>query len=147
MSEGNPVSELLRIVSRLTALLERETEMLRAMKPSEIEPLQRDKMALSADYGARIKALKADPKILRSISTELRADFEARVERFRAALSANERGLRAARETTERALGAIAEEVQAKTRMHAGYSAKGASGVSGEAHRISALSFAYDQRL
>ena len=147
MSDGNPISDLLRITSRLTSLLDREAEMLRAMKPSEIQSLHQDKLALSAAYESQIKVLKANPTVLPSISAELRAGLKTKIEKFQAALSANQHGLRAARETTECALRAIADEVQAKTEKHAGYSAKGSINSPSESGRTSALAFAFDQRL
>ena len=147
MNEGNPISDLLRITSRLTGLLDREVEMLRAMKPTEIEALHQDKSALSAAYESQIKVLKANPAILRSITTELRADLKAKMKKFQAALSANQHRLRAAREATECALRAIADEVQAKTDKHTGYSAQGATSSPSQSGRTSALAFAFDQRL
>ncbi len=147
MSEGNPISELLRIMSRLTGLLDQEAEMLRAMKPTEIQSLHQDKLALSAAYESQIKILKANPAMLRSIPAGPRAEFKAKIKKFQAALTANQYGLRATRKATECALQAIADEVQAKTENHAGYSAKGTVGSPGAYGRTSALAFAFDQRL
>ena len=147
MSNGNPISDLLRITSGLNDLLDREAEMLLAMKPSQIQSLHSDKLALSAAYEKQIEVLKTDPTILQSISTVLRADLKARIEKFQAALSANEHRLRAAREATESTLRAIADEVQAKTEKHAGYSANGATGSPNKSGWTSAPAFAYDQRL
>lgn len=147
MSEANQVSDLLQITARLTGILKREVEMLRAMKPADILSLQQDKIVLSTAYESRIKSMKSNPEILRAIPPALRADLKAMVGAFRAVLSENERSLRAAKETTESALRAIAEEVQAKTRKHAGYSAKGALATPDEARRSSALSLAFDQLL
>lgn len=147
MSDSNLISELRRTTVQLTDLLAREAEMLRAMKPAEIQSLHQDKLALSAAYEAQIKVLKSNPTVLQSISTDLRADLRAKIQSFQAALSANRNGLRAARETTERALKAIADEVQARTRIHAGYSAQGATGSPSETSRTSAQAFAYDQQL
>ncbi len=147
MSENSLISDLLRITSQLTGLMDREAEMLRAMKPSEIQSLHQDKLALSAAYQSQIKVLKSNPTALRSISAELRADLKAKIEKFQTALLANQHGLRAARETTERTLRAIADEVQAKIEKHAGYSAKGTASSPRESGRTSALAFAFDQRL
>jgi hypothetical protein len=147
MSDGNPVSDLLRTTSQLTGLLDREAEMLRAMRPSEIQALHQDKLALAAAYESQIKVLDANPGVLRSIPVELRTNLAAKIQEFQAALSANQNRLRAAREATESTLRAIADEVQAKTEKHAGYSAKGATSSPREPGRTSALAFAFDQRL
>lgn len=147
MSKEDQISELLQTTSRLTALMEREAGMLRAMKPGDIQSLHEDKLALSAAYGSQVKALKENPDVLRTLPAGLRADFKAKIGEFQAALTANHLGLLTTRAATESALRAIADEVQAKTEKHAGYSANGATSSPYETGRTSALAFAYDQRL
>ena len=146
MSANTQATELLTTTLNLIGVLEREIEMLRAMKPSEIQALQQDKIVLSAAYEAQIKALKADPEILKSMPPQKRSELQAAIGRFQATLTENERSLRAAKETTQRALNAIAEEVQLKVHQHAGYSARGMAAASGGSTRPSAVSFAVDQR-
>jgi len=147
MSNANPISELLRITSQLTDLLDREAEMLLAMKPSEIQALHPIKVALSAAYESQIKNLKANPTVLQSIPTEMRSEFRGKIGKFQASLLANYRNLHAARLTTESTLRAIADEVQTKTEKHAGYTANGTTGRTSKPGRTSARAFAFDQIL
>lgn len=147
MNDGNPISDLLRTASRLTGLLDRETGMLQAMKPSDIQVLHQDKLALATDYGAQIKVLKSNPALLGSIPADVRAHLKATIEKFQAAVAANQRGLRAVREATESTLRAIADEVQAKTDKHKGYAANGGASKPGVSSRTSAQAFAFDQIL
>jgi hypothetical protein len=146
MSTTANVTELLTVTLKLISVLEREIEMLRAMKPSEIQALQHDKIVLSAAYEAQIKALKANPDTIKSLSGEQREALNVAIKKFQSTLSENERSLRAAKETTQRALNAIAEEVQLLSQKHAGYSAQGTAAPSA-GQRPSAVSFAVDQRL
>ncbi len=147
MNDGNPISDLLRTASQLTGLLDRETGMLQAMKPSDIKALHQDKLALSTTYGAQIKALKDNPALMGSIPADVRAHLKATMESFQAALAANRRGLHAVRAATESTLRAIADEVQAKTDKHKGYAANGGASRAGETGRTSAQAFAFDQSL
>ena len=147
MSDQTRASDLLKITTRLIDVLEREIEMLRAMKPSDIQALHEDKIVLTAAYEAQIKALKADPAALKALSPTLRAELNGAIKRFQAALNENERSLRAAKEASQSALNAIAEEVQRQVQQHAGYSAKGDAAPPPASGPSSAMSFAYDQRL
>lgn len=147
MSDRTQGTDLLKTTLRLIEILEREIEMLRAMKPSDIQSLQQDKIVLSAAYESQIKALKADPQALKSMSPGQRAELNAAIKRFQATLRENERSLHAAKEATQRALSAIAEEVQRATQRHAGYSAKGMAASPSDTGKSSAVSFAVDQRL
>lgn len=126
MSQTHDATDLLQVVSRLTSVLEREIDMLRAMKPADIETLHRDKLVLSAAYEAHIKALQERPELLDSMDPRLRGDLKNAVEKFQTALAENERRLRAARDVTERVLRAIAEELDRRAMNNQAYSAAGA---------------------
>lgn len=126
IDQTGPVADLVQVVGRLTAVLEREVAMLRAMKPAELQAVQEDKMALTAAYEARIKALKDEPAALDALAPSLRAELKAALDRLRAALGENERSLRAAKDATGRVLRAIAEELENRRPEAAGYSGKGA---------------------
>lgn len=147
MSDKTQAPDLLQVTTRLIDVLERETEMLRAMKPSEIQALQEDKAALSAAYEAHIKALKAEPQALSAMPAPRRAELNGTIKRFQAALRENARSLQAAKQASQSALNAIAEEVHRYTQKHAGYSAAGAAAPPNPSNQASAMSFAFDQRL
>ena len=147
MSDPTQATDLLKITVRLIEVLEREIEMLRAMKPAEIQALHEDKIVLAAAYEAHIKALKAEPGALKALPAQQRAALNRAIQRFQATLNENERSLRAAKQASQSALSAIADEVQRQVQQHAGYSAGGAAAPPRPACQSSALSFAVDQRL
>lgn len=147
MTEIARITELLQITQRLTAVLEREIEILRAMKPSELQALQEDKRALSAAYEAQLKALKVRDGALDGVPAALRAALQAATTRFHEALRQNERSLRAAKHASERVLRAIADEVERKRGETAAYGASGT--VADRSQRMTAqpVSLAVDQHL
>jgi len=117
-------ADMLRITSRLIAVLEREIEMLRAMKPSELQNLQQEKIVLTAAYEVHAKALQANPAALDGLDPHLRDELRGAVALFRQTLSDNEAALHAAKEATNRVLQAIAEEIQQKTQGAPSYTAR-----------------------
>ena len=147
MSDKTPAPDLLKVTERLIDVLERESELLRAMKPSDTQALHEDKVALTAAYEDRIKALKAEPRALSALPANRRAELNGTIKRFQAALSENARSLHAAKQASQSALNAIAEEVQRYTQKHAGYSASGVAAPPSASGQASAMSFAFDQRL
>jgi hypothetical protein len=52
------MTELLAITSQLIGCMERELELMRSMKPTELKQLQMDKVALADAYQAFTMALK-----------------------------------------------------------------------------------------
>ncbi len=147
MTGTSQVTDLIQVATRLIDILERESALLRAMKPSGLEALQQDKIALTSAYEAQVKALKANPQAAKSMPSDLRAELNAALRRFQAALCENARTLRAAKDATQSALSAIADEVQRQVGKHAGYSAQGMAAPPSASSGCSAMSFAVDQRL
>ena len=143
MSGPARVANLLKTMSRLMEILEREIALLRDMKPTEMQDLQRDKIVLAAAYESQISALRADQTALDGLDPKLRAALSDAAERFRKTLAGNERSLRAAKQTTDRVLTAIAKEVENQRRDKAGYSASGVAQVAGAKRPVS---LALDQR-
>ena len=144
MTDSGAAAELLRTISRLIEVMEREIEMFRAMKPSEMQGLQEEKIVLTAAYEAKVSALKvagAD-----TIEPAMREQLLAATKRFQDTMTQNQQALRAARETTDRVLMAIVEEVEKKRGDNAGYSASGTLGVEAAGNR-QPVSVAFDQRL
>ncbi len=146
MNESNRIADLVQITNRLSDLLERESEYLRARKLAEMESVRDSKFALSAAYETHVRALRSQPEMLTAVTPELRAQLKAAFDRFEKILGENERGLRAAKETSDRVLQAIAEEVDRQHRDNLAYSANGyASGSSMPGSR-SPVSVAVDKR-
>lgn len=124
MSDTALATDMLQTTSRLIGVLEREIEMLRAMKTSEVLNLQEEKIVLTAAYEVQAKALQETPAALEAIGPVLRDELRAAVATFRRTLSENEKALRTAKQAADRVLQAIAEEIQNKTQGPASYSAR-----------------------
>ncbi len=146
MNTANQITDLLQITGRLIGVLEREIEVLRAMRPAEIEALQQDKISLSAAYEAQLKSFAGQPGILDTLQPALKAEFERVIGKFQSTLAANERALRATRETSQRVLEAIAYEIDRKRRENAGYSAGGYAAAASKSPSGQPVSVAIDER-
>jgi hypothetical protein len=147
MNAQNQITDLLKITSRLVGVLEREIEILRARKPSEIEALHQDKIMLTAAYESQIKSLKSRPGLLGTVQPVLRAELETVIDKFHSTLAANERALRASKDTTQRLLHAIADEIDRTRRENAGYSAGGYATPTSRSASGQPVSVAIDERL
>ena len=147
MNQSERITDFLKITSRLISVLEREIEMLRAMKPSEIQVLQQDKIVLAAAYESQVKSLKDHPELLDGMTPALRAELKTVVVTFEKTLVKNEHALRAAKYTTERVLKAIADEIENKRLENASYSANGQIERASAAGGRQPVSVSVDQRL
>jgi galactokinase len=134
-------------MDRLIGVLEREIDMVRAMKPMEIQSLQQEKIVLSAAYEGQLKAIADQPDLVRDLTPALRAQIDNAVDRFRQTLAENERSLRAAKAVTERVLQMVAEELDKARRDKAAYSAAGAVPMPTRTSAARPLSVAIDQQL
>jgi flagellar biosynthesis/type III secretory pathway chaperone len=139
------IAGLLSVTSRLIDVLEREIEMLRGMKPSEMQALQHDKIVLAAAYEAAVRDLNGDAAALEQVAPAVRAELRATTERFQAALAANERALRAAKEATDRLLKHIVAEAERQRGQPSAYGARGGRAVATAG--AGALSLTVDRRL
>lgn len=144
MSETANLADLLGIMTRLIAVMERETELLRSSKPSAIGDLQHDKIALAAAYEAHIRALRENDALPQALDPEMRDEFGRAAAAFQDCLARNERALKAARETTDRVLRLIVREVEKSRHQQGGYSA---SGLNEAGSGPQPVSIAVDQRL
>ena len=147
MTEATHVRELLEITKQLSAVLEREVEIVRAKDSSELPALHEDKRALCAAFEAQLKAL-GQPADARGEAPGARGqDLLVAIARFKKVLRRNEQTLRAARDTSERVLRAITEAVENKRGEAAGYGASGARVERSQRTGTQPLPLAIDQRL
>ncbi len=147
MTDGTRITDFLKITHRLIAVLEREIEMLRAMKPAELQALQHDKIVLTAAYESQMATLRDHPESLRALAPETLAQVRALVEVFRTTLNKNQAALGAAKETCSRVLRVIAEELEMKRREDGAYSADGRRYVEPPMAGRPPVSVAFDQHL
>ena len=103
--------ELMRLADSLTALLARETGLVRAMRVKEIGPLQAEKARLTAAYQTAFTAFTGahDAKAL---PAEIRDALAATGQRLAAAVIDNELALRVGKTATERLIGSIIDAVR-----------------------------------
>jgi hypothetical protein len=103
--------------SELAALLYHETALIRAMKLTEIEPLQADKARLTKLCGTALKEI--DPKA--PISTALRDRWRAVSKKLGDAAIANEMALRVGHAATDRLVSAIVGHIENRHNAAKGY--------------------------
>ena len=147
MTDGTPIIDFLKITQRLLSVLEREIEMLRTRKPSELQALQQDKILLAATYESQIAALRDDPESWHVLAPETRAQVHALAELFRITLEKNQAALGAAKETSARVLRVIADELAMKRREDGAYSADGRRNVEPPTAGPHPVSVAFDRHL
>jgi hypothetical protein len=102
------ISVLCAIANELAALLERETSLIRAMKLTEIAPLQADKARLTQLCGTTLKTI--DPAV--PVSTAAKEQWHVVSKKLGDAAIANEMALRVGHAATDRLVGAIIGQVQ-----------------------------------
>jgi hypothetical protein len=125
MNKSTRVSELLAITSQLIGCMERELELLRSLKPTEMKQLQLDKVALADAYQAFTMALKEPGEDLASVNQALRDELTEATERFQGAVQDNLRALKAMRDVNERVMRAVVQALEEKRAAVTGYNARG----------------------
>lgn len=141
------VEQLIRAAGRLIDVMNREVDMLRAMRVGEIGALQPEKRQLTIEYEDAIAALAAEPALLQAMEPALRAELAAVAQRFDAAVDENARALNAVRESHDRLLRAIVEAVSEQRSRQKAYTAKGALDNPRAGRRAPTISLTVDQRL
>ena len=125
MKIDQQIESLIEVASRLIELMNREVEILRAMRPADLEALREEKFSLIELYEQQYRALSAKKDSLVLVAPALQNEFADVARRFNEALAENGRALTAAKVAHERMMQAIVEAVQADTKSGRGYSASG----------------------
>lgn len=112
---------LIDIAQTLTALLERETNLVRNLQIGTIGPLQEEKLRLTRAFQSGLKAL-GPPET--AFAGGLRLRWLEVGRRLSAAALDNERALRVGRVATERLIGAVVSAVKQSRKPVAGYTAR-----------------------
>lgn len=143
----NPaVDEIIQMAGRLIALMEQETALLERMKVADIAEGQVEKDRLARSFEAKLRALAAD-KNAATVAPAIRAEFREVMDKFRAAMRANERSLRAAKDANERVVKAIVDAAQAQAAPRHAYSAAGTIGAARGYDRAAPAPVALDRTL
>lgn len=101
-------SALIESVENLTALIEQETSLLRAMKIQEMNFLQEEKMSLINSYEMEMRSLQSRPGFLESLDSGLRAELREALGELNTTLKENEGALLASKTANERLMKAVA---------------------------------------
>ncbi len=108
---------LCAVANELAMLLDRETALIRAMKLTEIGPLQADKARLTQLCGTTLKTI--DPAA--PVSNALKDQWRAVSKKLGDAAIANEMALRVGHAATDKLVSAIIGHVQKERAVTTGY--------------------------
>jgi hypothetical protein len=126
MDKTTRMTELLAITSQLIGCMERELEMMRSLKPTELKQLQFDKVALADAYQAFTMALREPGEDISAVSQALRDELIEATEKFQTAVQDNLRALKAMRDVNERVMRAVVQALEEKRAAVTGYDNRGA---------------------
>ena len=91
------VDSLVRVTSRLIAVMQQEVDLLRKMDIGGIAALQEDKATLVAAYEDSLHNLSANPDTLRAMEPALKTEMRELAARFDRVVEENSRALNAVR--------------------------------------------------
>lgn len=108
---------LCKVATDLANLLERETGLIRAMKLTEIGPLQADKARLTQMCGLALK----DIDMTAPVAKPLKEQWQAASKKLGDAALANEMALRVGRDATDKLVSAIVGHIQRRRNATSAY--------------------------
>ena len=126
MQHEERIGGLIRIASRLIEVMRREIEMLREMRPHELDELQAQKNELADAYEQQVRGLAGEPEALTAVAPALRQEFAEVASEFNKVMAENESALHATRFAHERLLKAVVAAIDERRNSFKGYSASGA---------------------
>jgi hypothetical protein len=125
MDKTTRMTELLAITSQLIGCMERELELMRSLKPTELKQLQMDKIALADAYQAFTMALREPGEDVSAVNAALRDELTEATERFQSSVQDNLRALKAMRDVNERVMRAVVQALDEKRASVTGYDNRG----------------------
>lgn len=138
------VEQLIALTERLTAIIAREAEALKAKRPSELSALQEEKTQITAAYMRESTALKRDKGQLALVDAELKAKLKACTLAFRDALEKLSGALARVRRVGEGLIRAIADDINGARLAAAPYSN---GGMPAQPGRATFVPIALDKRI
>jgi hypothetical protein len=126
-------SEMAEVMAALFAVVERETELVRAGRVADAMALESDKSALSRRYVNLVSALKANQPHLRAVAPDLLAILQRQHDTFRAMLQVNLTVLATAHAVSEGVVRGVNTEVQRRN-IPQTYTANGQRATPGPRH-------------
>ena len=125
--------EMVDVMSKLLAVVERETELVRAGKVREGMALEQQKTELTRRYVTAVETLRVAQEHLAQVAPELLASLKRHHETFRAMLQINLTVLATAHAVSEGILRGVNAEVQRRN-MPNTYTAAGQRAAPGPRH-------------
>jgi hypothetical protein len=125
--------EIMDVMSKLLAVVEQETELVRAGKVREAMQLEPQKTALSGRYVTAIETLRVAQEHLSQVAPDLLASLRRHHETFRAMLQINLTVLATAHAVSEGIIRGVNAEVQRRN-MPNTYTAAGQRATPGPRH-------------
>ena len=138
---------LITAASRLIVLMNKEVELLRAMRVGEISDLQQEKQELTVLYEEALQMLAAEPDLLEAMEPALRTELAELAIKFDAAVNENTRALNAVKASHDQLLQAIVDAVSENRAKQKAYTASGALDDPRKCRNAPTLSLTLDQRL
>ena len=145
MDSTTKLRDLVAIVGRLIAVMDKETALLRGMRSDQIGALQPDKARLAGLYVGMVREVRKNPELLAAVDQAVRGELTEAMGRFELAAAENERAISAARTANERVLKAIVAAVNSR-RSVGTYGNNGAIAEAPRPQRAQAMSIAIDRR-
>jgi hypothetical protein len=109
------------LATRLSELMNRETELVQSGRSGEIGVMQSEKRDLARAYSGRFAQLKSAEAAARTLPAELLHALRLQAGRLEIATRANEKALRIAEKATNRVIGVIAGAMREQRAAISGY--------------------------
>ena len=137
MSEHSQIDTLIELSDRLSRLLARESEHLRAMRLNNLAALQEEKAKLAAAYSGAFETVRANPSAVKSAETGMRKALRDATSGLRDKVADNMSALSAAKVVNERLVRALSDAVATTLMPIAAYTATGETApISAAAGRV-----------
>ncbi|MFO1242363.1 MAG: hypothetical protein U1E36_04080 [Rickettsiales bacterium] len=142
MEEPNPNSRtldaetIMLLTARLAQVLAEETDLLTAMRVSDIEKLQREKVLLVDALEKQKRLIESRPELLSTMTDEQALELAQIIEIFQSVMKENHRRLLIAREVNRKVVEAISDAVS-EANQHQVYDNTGAPEMSQSAIAVS----------
>lgn len=140
-------SLLLEAATRLTSILDEETQHLSKQDVASIVPLQDDKNKLLKVYEASISEMQRKPTLIEALNASEKVMLSEALKKLQNTTTTNRRALMAARDSRRFVLNAIRDAAMESIEQHTAYTAKGNSTGAFYGRGQAAVSVAMDQRL
>ncbi len=141
------MADLLNVTNRLVDVLEREQEILKDRRHSDLALLVDEKETIGRVYQARILGLQQDPDQLNGASDETREELRELALRVDRLVYENAHMLEAAMKVSQRVVELVAEALKDNENPAGTYSDKGNTDVQRAALRARRSTISLDQTL